>query len=177
MRIPFGAACFWAATSEILSYAAQRLHRDKISFVSLQNQEVKTCNIWTLVNNKIAKAMKGKQQLELKLANEPSVEAEAALKARKHKSHKKKGGAKKPVASQPYNPDNLKKAVDAGQLGEACKTVLEFQNKMAEFIKLQQALKAAGSEEEKNRLGAEIEKKKAELEELKKKLQASGGKG
>jgi hypothetical protein len=84
--------------------------------------------------NKIAKAMKGEKQLELKLADEPSVQAEATLKARKHKS--KKGGKKGLSHKQARN---VKAAMDAASKGaiatlpppEAIKALGKMGNKMA----------------------------------------------
>jgi len=105
------------------------------------------------------------------------AELEAAKAAKKLADLKAKvDGTAKPAAGEPadvQHQDNLKKAVDAGLLGEKGKAVVQFREKMAEIIKLQQDHKAAGSEEEKARLKAEIEKKSAELEAIKKTLEAS----
>lgn len=57
---------------------------------------------------------------------------------------------------------------------ETSKAVSEFRAKMAELIMLQQALKVASSEEEKARLTADIEKKKAEFEAIRKTLNGGG---
>ncbi len=91
------------------------------------------------------------------------------------------GKAEANTAGQPLNMDQLKKALESeqgnlinGQAGQAVLAALEYQKKVTELISLQQALKAAGSEEEKIRLNAEIEKKKAEIEAIKKGLQAGG---